>query len=122
MEKVIMDKWYKNKEKLRHYLMRHKQEEYYEYNWLFHKILNYVLIDFYIEEVKEVGSYQGDIYFTISDKEGNIYKGEVSYGSCSVCDTLISIHNYELDDFPDSEQIEEYMNLCLYILESFKKS
>lgn len=121
MEKVIIKKWNENKDKLKEYFSKTIQKEYCEYNDLFKKIMKYVLKDYYIEDWEEIGSYQGDIYFTIKDKEGKKYKGEVSYGSCSWCDSLISIHHYNCKELPSSKQLNEYMQLCLAIIESFKE-
>ena len=39
------------------------------------------------------------------------------YGSCSGCDTLQGIHQYEYG-LPDEEQVRDYMQLCLGLLQS----
>ena len=38
------------------------------------------------------------------------------YGSCSGCDTLQAIHWYE-DGLPTEQQVEDYMELCLHLLQ-----
>lgn len=40
------------------------------------------------------------------------------YGSCTACDTLLSINEYE-EDIPSEQQVEDYMILCLHLLQSF---
>lgn len=70
------------------------------------------------------GDYQGTQIFIIPS---NTYQPSVEdyvytntyYGSCSGCDTLQAISNYE-EGFPDEEQIKDYMELSLHLLQKCK--
>ena len=41
------------------------------------------------------------------------------YGSCSGCDTLLGINEYE-DGLPNEEQVKDYMTLCLHLIQKLK--
>lgn len=41
------------------------------------------------------------------------------YGSCSGCDTLLSISQYDWG-LPTDEKVEEYMTLCLHLVQRMK--
>lgn len=70
------------------------------------------------------GNYQGTLVFVIGasgyqpDKYWYI---KVSYGSCSVCDTLQGIESIERGDTPNEKQIKDYMTLALHIVEGLKQ-
>ena len=69
------------------------------------------------------GDYQGTLLFVIAAngyQPSDYWYVKVGYGSCSVCDTLKGIRNYE-DDPPSAEQVEEYMTLALHIVQGIKK-
>ena len=42
------------------------------------------------------------------------------YGSCSGCDDLQGIHHYEYEDYPSNDEIDEYMQLFLGLLQHCK--
>ena len=85
------------------------------------------------KDIKEIdfGSYQGTLIFVFSNDVsqpglGETYYTSVDYGSCSGCDTLqgISCSNYTWE-FPTESQVNDYMTLCLHLLEnthSFRES
>jgi hypothetical protein len=70
------------------------------------------------------GDYQGTQIFIIPLDE---YQPDISsyvythtyYGSCSGCDTLQGISTYD-DDEPSEEQIKDYMELALHLLQKCK--
>lgn len=120
MEKKIINNWNKNKDKLNEYFKTHNQNDY-AYNWndFIKTIIIYILPNYKIEKYKEIGSYQGDIYITISDKDNNYYNGKAYYGSCSFCDSLIAINDWDYEKKPSEKQLIDYMQLALNIIQSF---
>ena len=62
------------------------------------------------------GDYQGTLLFIIPQKtyqpsEYEYLMTYVGYGSCSGCDTLLSIQDWE-DKEPTDQQLKDYMTLC----------
>ena len=144
MIKEFVLAWDANKEKLSEYIASHTQEECADYerivNMLFEQVINpwfeenkpddYV---FDIENIHEIddGDYQGTLLYMIPMKTyqpsyWQYVATYVYYGSCSGCDTLQAIHamnwNYDDDDenFPNKDQVKEYVDLCLEILQHCK--
>jgi len=65
------------------------------------------------------GSYSGDYIAILKGENGiEIWKG--TYGSCSGCDTLQAIQGYS-DESPSDEQVKDYMELALHIVQGLKK-
>lgn len=123
--------WEKNKEKLEEYFRTTKQGEYSDYKELV-KLLFDIAINPSIKNsyerfdtenilVIDDGDYQGTQVFILHRNdyqpsvEDYVYTN-TDYGSCSGCDTLQHIHQYECG-LPDEEQIEDYMKLCLHLLQ-----
>lgn len=139
MIKEFCEAWEQNNEKLRSYISTHKQKEYDTYTELVRILFEYCInpymdelsiatcgnISFSIDEMTVIdnGDYQGTLLFIIPR---NTYQPNTSdyiftsvyYGSCSCCDTLQGIHEYGYDNFPDEEQIKDYMSLLLNILQN----
>ena len=70
------------------------------------------------------GDYQGTLLFVIPAEtyQPHIYwYVKVYYGSCSGCDTLQAIHEYDLDIPPNDIQINDYMTLALHIVQGLKR-
>jgi hypothetical protein len=68
------------------------------------------------------GHYQGTLLYIVADKgyqPDDYWSIFVDYGSCSGCDTLESIRNYD-DTPPTEEQVGEYWTLMLHIVQSMK--
>lgn len=59
--------------------------------------------------IAEKGYQPNDYYFV-----------KVGYGSCSGCDTLEGIRNYE-DGNPTEEQVKDYMTLALHVVQGLKR-
>lgn len=125
--------WEKNKNKLEEYLRTTPQSEYGSYKDLVRLIFNIVIntneriYDQYdTENIVSIdnGDYQGTLIFILHRENyqlglsGYVFTS-VDYGSCSGCDTLLSISGYE-DGLPSDEQVEDYMTLCLHLLERCK--
>lgn len=72
--------------------------------------------------VLDHGDYQGTLVFIL---HMNCYQPSVDeyvytsvdYGSCSACDALQGINEYNWDKLPNEEQIKDYMTLCLHLLQ-----
>lgn len=74
-----------------------------------------------IHEIND-GDYQGTLLYVIgqnSYQPSQYWYVKVDYGSCSGCDTLESIRSYD-DSPPTQEQINDYMTLCLHIVQGLK--
>jgi len=142
MDKDIVELWEKNKYKLREYFATHEQSLYSDYESLVKLIVEFILNDesslelynpYRITVINE-GDCQGILIFIIP--KDNFYLTEkdflvtyVYYGSCAACDTLKRIrydyfnddNGFNDDSVPNQEQIEDYMTLCLHIIQHMKK-
>lgn len=123
--------WEKNKEKLKEYFRTTEQRVYDHYEdlvkLLFDIVINPSIEDnYYWFDTKNIlviddGDYQGTQVFILHRNkyqpsvEDYVYTN-VCYGSCSYCDTLQGIHGYE-SGLPDEQQVEDYMSLCLHLLQ-----
>lgn len=77
------------------------------------------------ERIHEIddGHYQGTLVYVIGAsgyQPTDYWYVKIAYGSCSACDTLESIRHYS-DDTPTEQQINEYMTLCLHVVQGLKK-
>lgn len=75
-----------------------------------------------IHEIND-GGHQGTLVYIIASDQyqpNKYWIVSVDYGSCSGCDTLDRIRNYE-DGKPSDSQIEDYMTLSLHIIQKIKK-
>ena len=69
------------------------------------------------------GTYDGTkIFFlhknTYQPNAGDYIYTSVYYGSCSACDTLQGIQDYQYDaGEPNEAQVKDYMRLCLYLVQ-----
>lgn len=76
------------------------------------------------ERIHEIddGDYMGTLVFVIAE---NGYAPEqywhvrVAYGTCSACDTLEGIRQYD-SGAPTPEQVDAYMTLALHIVQKIK--
>ena len=81
---------------------------------------------FNFEKTHEIddGDYQGTLLYmipidTYQPSYWEYVATYVYYGSCSGCDALLAISNYRYD-LPNSDQVEDYVELCLSILQHCK--
>jgi len=128
MKKEIVKMWDDNKESLRSHIKITPQKEYSDYENLLKLIVEVVLYDMDFDISKMVvidnGDYQGTQIFIIP-KNGDQpdisehYYTHNQYGSCSGCDWIQSISNYE-DEVPSEKQVNEYMELSLHLIQRFK--
>ena len=66
------------------------------------------------------GDYQGTLLFVIAAhgyQPSTFWAVKVYYGSCSGCDTLEGIRNYE-DGAPSERQLDAYMTLALHVVQN----
>ena len=72
------------------------------------------------------GGYQGTLLFmiprnTYQPNEGDYLLTYVSYGSCSGCDTLMSIRRIMDDENKRETVIKDFMTLSLHLIENMIK-
>lgn len=70
------------------------------------------------------GNYQGTLLFIIAEEgyqPSTYYTCKVNYGSCSGCDTFEAIRGYTYDQSPTAEQVHDFMQLALHMLQSIKE-
>ena len=136
MIKEFVAAWDQNKTKLEQYIRTHRQIEYRNYETLVEMLLNIVINPYFDEKlgmmtwdstkitIVDDGDYQGTQLFIIPK---DTYQPSASdyiwtyqyYGSCSGCDALMAISEYD-DGLPTEEQIKEYMALELHLLQRLK--
>ena len=132
MIKEFIEKWDKYKNELEEYFKTNKQLEYSSYalivKALFDIIINKDEEDKFDTEnivVIDDGDYQGTQIFILHKDwyqpsvEDYVYTNTY-YGSCSGCDTLLAIQDWDLEELPSEEQIKEYMTLALHLLQKCK--
>ena len=121
----------KNKDKVKEYFRTTPQSEYDSYELLVRRLFDIVINSEYEKEhekydtknilVIDDGEYQGTEIYLLHKKtyqpdvEDYIYTSTY-YGSCDVCDTLLSISDCSYD-LPNEEQVSDYINLCLHLLQ-----
>lgn len=127
--------WDANKEILKQYIASHEQKYYDSYEkivrMLFEQVINPYLIDkgkrpYNLDRIHEIddGCYQGTLLYVIPQDTYQPSYWEyvatyVYYGSCSGCDTLLGIFSYP-DNLPNEDQVKDYVDLCLDILQHCK--
>ena len=125
----IISRWDENNEKLKEYFKNTKQSDYCQsYLSILKAIVKTILPDENISsEIIEIdhGEYQGTLIFILHKEEyqpseSDYFITSVSYGSCSVCDTLQAISVYHDDMLPTEEQVGEYMSLALHMVQKMK--
>ena len=135
MIKEFVEQWDANKHKLEEYFKNTPMGEYRDYEDIVVKIFELCItsttkaydnggFDLNNMTVIDDGDYQGtQIYIIPIDTYQPGVRDYVMthnyYGSCSGCDTLQSIHEYE-DGLPSDEQVKEYMSLALHLVQKLK--
>lgn len=129
MLKILYEKWEKNRDALKYKISRIGDVSALEYEDLvkltFSTIYNegsgeeiypYGRLDLDYVTVIDNGDYQGTLLFVIPFKtyqpsESEYLMTYVGYGSCSGCDTLMSITDYNREP-PTKEQVSDLLTLC----------
>lgn len=131
MNNLFTKRWDENKNKLEQYYKTIKPIRYYSEivklvveniinadsasEWDRYDVEKMVLID--------DGDYQGTQIFIFpvgTYQPHNYIMLHCSYGSCSGCDTLMDINEYEYENLLTDEQVKDYMTLSLHLLQSAK--
>ena len=137
MLKILVRKWDENQDKLRQELSTRRGLNSCEYKDLvkltFEVIFNNITIEsnhgytsecqLDLEHIIEIdnGDYQGTLLYLIpfdcyQPSEYEYLMTYVGYGSCSGCDTLLSIQGYSDEQLLSASQVEDFMKLCKDIL------
>ncbi len=136
MIQEFVSAWGKRKTDLENYFRKTPQGQYDSYETLVKLIFQFVInaeiaekcgmteYDINRLHVIDDGNYQGTLLFIIpkdmyQPSADDYVITTVSYGSCSGCDTLLSISRYE-EGIPNEQQVKDYMTLCLHLLQRMK--
>ena len=129
----LVKQWQENKHKLEEYFKTTKQDEYDSYETIVEKVFeicipkatDYSGWDLDKMTVIDDGDYQGTQIFiiptdTYQPSVEDYVMTDTYYGSCSGCDTLQAISEYDYD-LPTDEQVKEYMTLALHLVQKLKR-
>lgn len=130
MENKLIKLWDTHKGELQTWFTTTEQSAYRGYKdivaALFTHVINKGATKYDIDKITVIddGDYQGTQLFFIPT---TAYQPDASeylwvsnyYGSCSGCDTLQAINDYE-DGLPTPEQVQEYMGLALHLIQRMK--
>ena len=132
MIQFFIDQWDKNKNILREYFETNSKDNYDTYEKLVKLVLELIINkdnEVYGETVntkklKEIdyGQYQGCLIYifpsdTYQPLANETFYMTVDYGSCSGCDTLLSIIE-NFDEKPTKNQVKGLMKLCLNLIQN----
>lgn len=139
VNKYCIDKWDKNRDKLKEVIENSKGHHFWDYIDLVKLVIENILNDsedkyerWDMEEITEIdqGDYQGTKLFifhrySYQPNGGDYMITEVGYGSCTVCDTLQSIQwdDYDYEEpnkEPTEGQVKDYMTLCLHLIQQMR--
>lgn len=128
----LVKQWDENKYKLEEYFKTTVQSDYDSYEKIVIKLFELCLpkandysgFDLSKMTVIDNGDYQGTQIFiipvdTYQPNVGDYVITNTHYGSCSGCDTLQSIHDYNRS-LPTIEQVKDYMTLALHLVQKLK--
>lgn len=77
-----------------------------------------------VHEIND-GDYQGTLVYVIAAtgyQPSTYWYTQVAYGSCSGCDTLSGIRDYDYESStPTGPQIQQYMTLALHLVQHMKQ-
>lgn len=132
MVQLFIDQWDKNKNILREYFETHSKDNYDTYEKLVKLVLELIINkdnEVYgetvnIKKLKEIdyGQYQGCLIYifpsdTYQPLAHETFYMTVDYGSCSCCDTLLSIIGNSTEK-PIKNQVKGLMKLCLNLIQN----
>ena len=133
MIKELINQWEENKHKLEEYFKTTEQDEYDSYDKIVKKVFEICIPEainnnsWNLEKMTIIddGDYQGTEIFIIptdayKPSVENYVMTDTYYGSCSGCDTLLSISDYD-SGLPTDKQVKEYMILALHLVQRIKK-
>lgn len=123
MLKYCLNKWNQNKDLLKNKLEKDVELNSCEYSYLVKLVVDYILNpgendrwDSNNITMVDNGDYQGTQLFLIPENtyqpsEYDYLMTYAGYGSCSGCDTLLSIQDYDKKT-PTEQQVKDFMKLC----------
>lgn len=126
MIQEFVNRWFEKKYIVEEYF---KQNHPNDYGDIVHEVIKVLTDDGYDsidpERIHTIddGDYQGTLLYVIGAKNyqpDDYWYAKVGYGSCSGCDTLQSIRDYD-DGKPTEEQVADYMTLALHIVQGLKE-
>lgn len=128
----LVKQWEENKYRLEAYFRNKNQSEYSSYEFILRKIFELCIPntpnnrDWDLDKMTVIddGEYSGTKIFIIPY---NVYEPDIKdyvmtdtyYGSCSGCDTLMNIADYEYG-LPNDRQVREYMTLALHLVQKLR--
>ena len=123
----IVEKWENNKNLLKEWFNTKTSYDVDEYKKIVEAIAH-IILDYNEPEITEIdnGYCQGCSLSVIVDLDDHYYSPEDYlitynyYGSCSGCDTLLSILGYS-DDLLSEEQVNDLMTLSLHIIQRMRR-
>jgi len=126
MIKELVNRYMENKDNLKKVFAQSHQVNYNEIvNNVFKLLKNNDSFNVDLKKLRQIddGDYQGTLLYLIPrdcyQPDGYWYV-KVGYGSCSGCDTLEDIKDYEFNSIPSKEQVKQYMQLALNIVQGIK--
>lgn len=129
MNEIVLKAWEEKNYLLKKWISDSELEEI-EYDLLFKKSIEILFNDssfFDLNKIQKIdwGDYQGTIIYIIAQDSYQPSTNEtwftsVGYGSCSGCDTLQDIFNYESGK-PSDSQVDQIHDLCLHMMQKMKK-
>ncbi len=129
----IIKQWEENKYKLEEYFKNTSQNEYDSYEAIVKKVFELCIPNasrwggWCLDKMTVIddGDYQGTQIFiipadTYQPSPEDYVMTDTYYGSCSGCDTLQGICDYEYD-LPTEEQVSQYMTLALHLVQKVRR-
>ena len=132
MESNIINQWDAHKRELNFFFETHLMSDYDDYEKIFRLVIKLILngegnsmnISDKITVIDD-GDYQGTQLFICHEdvyqpEMNNYYITDNYYGSCSGCDTLLGILEYDEDKYPSEQQVKKFMQLALNMVQKMK--
>ena len=132
MKEIIVNQWDAHKCELKLFFKTHLMSDYDDYEKIFRLVIKLILNGegnsmnisdkFY---VIDDGNWQGTQLFICHEdvyqpEMNNYYITDNYYGSCSGCDTLLGILEYDEDKYPSEQQVKKFMQLALNMVQKMK--
>lgn len=127
MIKDVIDRWHERKDNLRTAIAQTRKEDI-DYKKLVELIAIHI-IGIYPNDLKlqetATNDYQGYNGYMFCDSRNcyspdGFYTTYAGYGSCSGCDALLAIKDYE-EGLPSEHQTDQMLKLCLELVENIKR-
>lgn len=128
MIKELVQQWNENKNILEDWFKNTPQKEYLDYDDIVKQIFTKVVKGYEVKSMTIIdnGEYQGDRIFILPKSEyqpsvKDYIVINISYGSCSQCDTITHIREYSVEnswEIPTEKQVDMYMLLALHMIQN----